>query len=128
MKTAIQWLALSTVYVSDNSLENMFDEKSHLTDEQSTVVEIFSTLKLGKVAILSFNFSGIFVGPVIFLNSWKRFYPMPHIVSFFHEKMISQISVRATLIVRESMNFTVRKSKNIFQVGAPDTSSSYIYH
>lgn len=44
MKTAIQWLVLSTVYVSHNSLEDVVDEKSHLTDEKSTVVENFATL------------------------------------------------------------------------------------
>lgn len=44
MKTASWWLVLSTVYVSHNSLEDVVDEKSHLTDEKSTVVGIFAIL------------------------------------------------------------------------------------
>lgn len=44
MKTAGRWLVLSTVYVSHNSLEDVVDEKSHLTDEKSTVVGTFAIL------------------------------------------------------------------------------------
>ena len=117
MKTAIQWLV--------QLFNCLFSWRCSWWEISSNWWEIYSSwnicnsLDLAKFSVLSLYFSGIFVGPVMFLNSQKNYYPMPQILSVFSCSNYPYCEI---------MNFTVRKSKNIFWVTALNTSSSYTYH